>query len=353
VSADPLDSMPAGLLEKLARFANEVAWKQPDLNVLKAALAGQYPLVAVEIENQIKRSDQRRRLVLPDLRAHGNQTVAVFTDYGGEHKGARYFTYSTLVCGWNLTAFFSDMMKIVRARHALGEKEIEFKDLRMGQLARALPEYLTALDAVPGFLFTLAVDKRLGTVFGPEGKDTRELIVQALAAAGLDDRNAELNEKLLRVVHIAAFLTGLLAHDQQKIFWMTDHDDVVATRELHDKALSLFGRLLNIYARDSYRFPCLGGAVPFEERNLDLLDLLSATDIVAGSVEQYLSRGDSVPPEDILVKQGCDRVLQWLARDGVGLKKMNVIMRPGIATSTFEFNLENPPAAPQTIPINV
>jgi hypothetical protein len=51
--------------------------------------------------------------------------------------------------------------------------------------------------------------------------------------------------------------------------------------------------------------------------------------------------------DDILVKEGCDRVLQWLAHDGVGLKKMNVLMRPGvngvIEAAMLEFDLNDPP----------
>ena len=187
-------------------------------------------------------------------------------DYGGESKDAKYLTYSTLVCGWNLTQQFLEMMRIVRQRHGLGTKEIAFKDFRMGQLQRSLPDYLTALNAVPGFLFTLAVDKRLISLFGPQGKETRELIARALAEVGAGNRKPEINEKLLRVVHVAAFLTGLLAHDGQKIFWMTDHDAISPTLEMHEKTLVLFQRVLGIYARKDFILPSMGGAVPFEQR---------------------------------------------------------------------------------------
>jgi len=45
----------------------------------------------------------------------------------------------------------------------------------MRQIQRALPDYLHALDnLLPGFLFTLAVDKRLITLFGPQEKTTRD-----------------------------------------------------------------------------------------------------------------------------------------------------------------------------------
>jgi hypothetical protein len=227
----------------------------------------------------------------------------------------------------------------------------------MGQVQRSLPGYLTALNVVPGFLFTLAVDKRLTSLFGPRGKETRELIARALIEAGIGERKPAVNEKLLRVVHVAAFLTGLLAHNVQKIFWMTDNDAISPTREMHEKTLVLFQRILGIYARKDFAFPLIGGALPFEERNLETLDLLSTTDIVAGSLDRYLAQRDSVSTEDIKVKQECDLVLQWLAHDGPGLKKMNVIMRPGekgaIEAATLEFGLKDPPKDATIIPVVV
>jgi hypothetical protein len=207
VAAQPSIAM----IQEIVEFANKVAWKRPNLDVLHPELLGQYPPIAQAMQQHLILSDWRKRLVLPDLRAFGNDSVAVFTDFGGESKPSRYQTYSTLVCGWNLTNQFLELMKVVRQTHQLGAKEIEFKDFGMGQIQRALRGYLAALNVLPGFLFTLAVDKRLTSVFGPRGKETSNLIALALAEAGAGQRKREINEKLLRVVHIAGFLTGLLA----------------------------------------------------------------------------------------------------------------------------------------------
>jgi hypothetical protein len=59
----------AEMIQKLTEFANKLVWKQPDLNVLRPEFSGQYPLVAETIQEHIKRSHHRNRLVLPDLRA--------------------------------------------------------------------------------------------------------------------------------------------------------------------------------------------------------------------------------------------------------------------------------------------
>jgi hypothetical protein len=68
------------------------------------------------------------------------------------------------------------------------------------------------------------------------------------------------------------------------------------------------------------------------------------------AVAQYLTRPNSV-------KEGAQRVLQWLAHDGLGLKKMTVCMKLGqsdtIQCATLEMGLETLPENVTIIPIQV
>ena len=345
------------MLAKLTEHANVLAWQRPNFDVLRPEHNDAYNPIVRSINHHLRLSDWRRRLVLPNLSAYGNETVAIFSDYGGETKGAKFATYSTLICGWNLAHDFLQATKLARERHALGNKEIALKDFGMGQLRRALPDYLTALDFLPGFLFTLAVDKRLTSMFAADTPAGRQLIVDALEKTDLGKRKAKVNEKLLRVTHIAAFLAGLLTHDGQRIFWMSDNDAISATPEMHQKTVALFQRILGLYARPGFNYPLIGGALPFAERSVDMLDMLSATDIVAGSLDKVLSRQDpNAELDQAAMDHGFGLVLQWLAKDGIGLKKMNVIMRPSaqgntIETAALEFNLKNPPNELHLIPL--
>ena len=342
---------------EITKFANKLAWTSPDLQVLRPDLAGQYPTIAEILQDHIQNNDERKKLILPDLRAFGNETVAVFSDFGGEHKAANYYTYSTLVCGWNLTDVFLHKMKTVRETHRLGEKEISFKDFGMGQVQRSLPDYLKALDFVPGLLLTVAIDKRIKSLFGTDADATTDLINETLEAGGFGGRKKHVNEKLLRIIHITAFLTGLLAHDGHKLLWVTDHDSISPNKALHENTLKLFQQVLNIYARPGYTFPVLGGALPFEERSVDQLDLLSATDIVAGTLDHYLTKRDDHNPDDILVKSGSDVVIRWLAHNGIGLKKSNIVIRETedgqLRYGTLDINLTDPPEGITEIPVVV
>jgi hypothetical protein len=227
----------------------------------------------------------------------------------------------------------------------------------MGVLRNTLPEYLHLLENfVPGILFTLAIEKKLDSLFGPAETSTKQFVAETLAQLGFGERIANDAEKLVRIVHTTAFLVGLLARDGQKIFWMTDNDNICSNNELMLKVLDLFAQVLNLYVGPGCKFPVLGGATPFAPRDLHTLDLLSAADVVAGSLEQFLSRRDADFPEVPMVKPGADVVLQWLGHQGIALKKMNMVMRLRdgiIETTTLEFVPKEIPDGVTIIPVAV
>ena len=272
---------------KLIAKARELILHRPNLNVLRAEHEGGYsPLVQV-LEAELKKREAAGNLLLPDLSALANQTIGIFSDYGGESDG-NYYTYSFLLCSWGSLAPFKREMKKLRSKCAMGSKEIEFKDFGMAIIKNALPAYLGVLDGyVPGLLFTLIVDKRLVSVFGPQDKSTTKALARLLDEKGFGKPTPRVAEKVLRVVHTAAFLTALLGPEGQKIFWMSDHDAICANAEMHNRLLALFHNVLGLYT--TCKFGLIGGGRPFDERSTDFLDLLSAADIVAGSVGQYFT----------------------------------------------------------------
>lgn len=347
--------MDDALKMKLLELANQLVWKGPDLNVLREENPENYSPLANFLQDHIRASHDRGKLILPDLEAMKNDVVMVFSDYAGEGSGD-YNTYSFLICAWKLVGPFHQQMADIREKHGLGNKEIAFKDFRMGQLRRAIPDYLQALDiGVPGFLFTLVVDKRLITLFGPNDNATLDYLTSALDEQGFGSWKPDVAEKLLRVAHVGAFLTALLCSNEQKLFWMSDDDAICANEELHRSALRLFYSALDLYKEPGISFGITGGGAPFKERHLQSLDLLSATDVVASSVEHYLTKRDANDGPDFEVKAGSDQVLQWLAHDGLALKKMNMILRPTdegrIQGATLEFSLQAVPDDVTVVPV--
>ena len=341
--------------KKFVELANQLVWKNPDLDILSPRPDGQeYPVIATTLQEMLKFYEAQRKLLLPDLRAFNNKNVAIFSDYAGESVG-NYHTYSVLICAWSALGVMRVQMEQIRQRHGLGNKEIAFKEFGKGQVKRALPDFLHAADSILGFLCTLVISKKLPSVFGMPSRRTQEELSKMLSDAALGKWKREVAEKLLRVVHLTAFLAALLAHDGQQLFWMTDNDAICPNQEAHRHALVLFQRVLGIYGRPNVKFSLIGGARPFEERAIEFMDSLSVTDVTASSVEHYLTQKDLHGENEFGVKPGADVVLQWLARDGIGLKKGTFIMLPAengaISRGALEFKLVKPLEDVSFVPI--
>jgi hypothetical protein len=334
-------------LELIAK-ARQIILHGPNLNVLSAEREAEYSPLVRSMEAEFKKRHAAGKLLLPDLSALANQTIGIFSDYSGESTG-NYDTYSFLICGWGSLDPFRQQMRQVREKFAMGSKEIEFKDFGMGVIQRMLPSYLETLNGyAPGLLFTLVVNKRLVSLFGAPDRSTARALAQILEDGGFGARKPLVAEKVMRVIHTAAYLTALLGHQGQKIFWMTDHDSICPNPEMHNRMLELFHNVLGLYT--SKTFGLIGGARPFAERNTDYLDLLSAADIAAGTVAQYFTGRDELGEPNVCLKPGAERVLQWLGLDAWALKKLCVMISAGdngaILSGTVEF-------APRQLPETV
>lgn len=300
--------------------ARMVTLKSPNLDVLRPENRAEMPGIAHFLESGFKIRDSDRKLFLPDLSALHNTTIGIFSDYAGESTG-RYFTYSFLVCAFGSLGPFKEKMAELRTAAGIGQKEIAFKDFRMGQLQRLLPDYLRLADGyVLGMIFTLAVDRTIPSLFGPGGPETTRVAKAALDQVGYPGVSPKVAEKLFRVVHVIAFLVALLGHTGQKIFWMTDNDSIGETPDRHRLLLQVLYAVLPLYTTKT--FSLLGGATPFQPKALEYLDLLSFADVAAGSLAQLLSTRDRLGRDKAEIKEGGNHVLRWLCHDSVTLKKL-------------------------------
>lgn len=311
------------------------------------------PLLTRSLEEQLNKLIARQSLFLPNLQAH-NETIAIFSDYGGESPDSRYHVFSFLICAWNTLAMFRDAQSQLRFEHKLNApvKELAFKSLGYGPLDRALPGYIRNLNnSVPGVLVSVVIEKGRLSLWGADRKATQREIANTLKDAGLGDWKPETAEKLVTVVHLVSYFIALLAENGQKVFWQSDNDAIMANEEKAAQAGSLFASVLRLYTKK--RFATLGYAKAFGKDSTLLLDLLSAPDLVAGSIEHFLTRQDNMP--ELTVKQGANQVLVWHGYQGIALKKYAFIFRAGeqdqIQAGNLEFVVTTPPAGLQFIGI--
>jgi hypothetical protein len=120
-------------------------------------------------------------------------------------------------------------------------------------------------------------------------------------------------------------------------------------------ALKVFERAIRIYQRPNQKFALVGGARPFNPKSLDTLDILSACDVTASTLEHYFTRKNRESAEELVVKAGAETVLSWLTSDGIGLKKATFIVKyredSQIDVGTVDFTPVEKPTNLTLIPI--
>lgn len=323
--------------KELVNLAAKLTLHRANLSVVPDT--DEYPWFIRELQDQLMAQEARHELLLPNIKDN-NESIAIFSDYGGESPDSKYLTYSFLICAWNQTGNFTKAMETLRNDTGLNSplKEIAFKDFRYGPIKRALDGYLKNLsNYVNGYLLTVVVEKSVRSIFGTDRKATHDFMTKTLIENGFGKWKPDVAEKILRVTHFAAYLVALLSRTGQKVIWMTDNDAIAPTNERFEDVLKLFGNLLHHYCK--HELSTIGGAVPFKEKTPEFLDLLSATDVVAGSVEHYFSRSHGSNDEP-LIKQEVSHVLHWLSGQGVALKKHAMIIRAkgdSLVSSTLKF----------------
>lgn len=260
---------------------------------------------------------------LPDF--SDDTKIAVMSDFSGEHNGARFNTYSFLLMAYNKVGPFETKVRELREKYGLLEpySEFAFKDLAYGPRSRALPEFLYLIDNfIHGAVVTIAVDRRIGSVFGKSKKHTHATIEQQLATLGLGRWRGATAEKLLRVCHAIAVFTALTTQAKQRLLWYCDDDAInqdARDRRFEDTQ-NVFVRVLGMYCKHEFEIVGFGRSFP-DKSHLD--DLLSIPDLAAGVVQDLLQVHeagiDAVPGG-----QEKEALIRWIAKQGRFLSKITI-----------------------------
>ncbi|MGV4686154.1 hypothetical protein [Burkholderia pseudomallei] len=225
---------------------------------------------------------------LPDF--SDDKRIGVMTDFGGEHPTATFYTYSFLFLAADKGGPFIKHVQALREKHKLltPYSEFAYKSLRHGPRGRALPEYLDLVDnLIHGAIITVAIDKRIDTVFGPTKKEAHAFLVEQLASTQLGSWDGDAAEKALRVCHMLSAFWALLSSDNQELLWYSDNDRINedGKKRNFSDLQKMFTHVLGLYAQHAPKKIRFGKA--FKEKGF-LEDLLSVTDLAAGVVHDLL-----------------------------------------------------------------
>jgi hypothetical protein len=258
---------------------------------------------------------------LPDFSE--DEGIFIFSDFGGEHNGANFSTYSFLICSADKRMVFEKEVGDIREKYKLNDpwKELSYKDLRYGPIKRALDDILDVADKlIHGLLITISIDKNIESVFGLNKKNTHQELVTLLQNNDLGLWKGNEAEKLLRVCHPIAIFLSVLATNGQKLLWLCDHDSINSNGNSRDftHTQKTLVKTLPIYSDNKYEI--LGFAKPFEN-DPGTSDLLSLTDFTAGAIQEVLQ--NELSGKNINVSDEKGKIIKWMGTDSQFLKKIN------------------------------
>jgi len=280
-------------------------------------LAPEYSSIAYLMDTAVRQLKE-----LPDF--SGDKGILVTSDFGGEHSSALFNTYSFVFVAQDKSSVFEQEIKELRSKHGLLDtySEFKFKDLAYGPRSRALPGFLSLVDKyIHGAVVTIAVEKKIETLFGPSKQQAHARLVETLAQKGLGDWTGAAAEKVLRVCHFLAILSSLMLCDRQKMVWYCDNDTINENgkkRSFQDTG-KIFESVSDLYAIQ--KLDGLGFGKSFADKGY-MDDILSIADFAAG-VAQDLLKGH-VTNENIPGGEEKIALIKWMAEPATFLSKINI-----------------------------
>jgi len=276
-----------------------------------------------ETIRQFRRDGQY--LQLPSF--YGAEAIGIFSDYSGAHAESRFETYTFLFADHGGLEVFDERVKAIRDSTRLPRtREISFKALREGNVVAVVPEVLRAADTIPGLLFTLAVEKSIGSILSGD-PNTRASIQQQLRSIGLQSWTSHQDaERLGRVLHSVAYWLSLLGRRGMKTLWMSDNDAIHGRSESPDDFENAYLRVLPLF--NAPEFSILGIAKSFtvEAEQPYLHEAVSVSDLVAGAIAAYLTEQRGVPQSERRSAITAD-ILTFLGHQSPFLKKLTYVIQ--------------------------
>ena len=245
----------------------------------------------------------------PRSAARGRQ-LAMFADFGGQHRRQAYETYSFLICDRDrLQRWFADQT-MFRERVLPSRRRMAFKSMNDHHRRRALIPFLNMSDAIDGWLVTFMVSVRGGSMFSAD-------MGNGEAAALVSSWRPAVREKLMRILHFSAFLMSGLSLPQQDVLWVIDQDDIAATDSQLTRLTQLFETVAGQYlSHDLRHLRC--ATTGSDDGSLVLEDLASICDLAAGGLCELatsMAIDDRFPVGRITqsVPKGLSWKSQWIA----------------------------------------
>ncbi len=219
--------------------------------------------------------------LLTDLRC--DTDLIVICDYSGQHNEASHESYSFLVAAKSFTWLWDELRKETRKKILRDGRRMSFKALNDSRRKQALVSLLKAANTIPGLLFTIIVDKRIGSLFKKDAGSTIE-------PSNLVNWHPDTLERLLRMSHFGSTLLSGLSAPGQNVIWLTDEDDIVANSQRIIDGTEAIVNITSHYMPHNlghFRY----GSTQSDDGSFFIEDIASIPDLAAGALNEIACKG--------------------------------------------------------------
>lgn len=257
------------------------------------------------------------------------QTLVIVADFGGSHPKQHFDTYTFLILDPAQNVEWLGQQHHFRKVILPNKRRMSFKALNDGMRRSALVPFMRAAAGIEGCLVQFAISKVGGSLFTGESQDE-------VGAEILTRWKPNVQERLLRVLHLSAFLLSGLSAPNQDVLWVIDEDDIAANVALLTDLTHLFARVASTYISHPLGHLRCGTTATAIDNTLTLEDLAAIPDLTTGALGEVCT---GYVDSNLFPRQGIFTPLpshltwktklisSWMAAPGFSLRRHTTILQ--------------------------
>ncbi|MGY3506743.1 hypothetical protein [Bradyrhizobium sp. USDA 4471] len=261
------------------------------------------------------------------------RTLLLVADFGGHHQKQHFDTYTFLLLDLAKNRSWLSWQRHFRHAILANGRRMSFKALNDGMRRRALVPFMRAAAGIEGCLVQFAVSRAGGSLFTGASEDE-------FGAELLKRWKPHVQERLLRVLHLSAFLLSGLSAPDQDLIWIIDEDDIAANVAMLTDLTALFARVFSSYSSHALRHIRCGTTATADDGSLALEDFAAIADLTTGALGELCTgfvNDDAFPRKGLItpvpsnLRWKTKLIASWMATPMFPIRRHTTIveLRPG------------------------
>jgi hypothetical protein len=256
------------------------------------------------------------------------RALLLVADFGGHHEKQHFDTYTFLILDPIKNQGWLAWQRHFRHDILPNRRRMSFKALNDGMRRRVLVPFMRAAAGIEGCLVQFAISKVGGSLFTKASEDDRgrELLKRW---------KPNVQERLLRVLHLSALLLSALSAPDQDVLWIIDEDDIAANVTMLTDLTELFARVLSSYSSHALRHIRCGTTATADDGGLALEDLAAIADLTTGALGELCTgfvTNDTFPRKGLItplptnLSSKTKLIASWMAAPGFPIRRNTTIL---------------------------